>query len=270
MSAQLRRNFVVKDSSSAEDSDTSTRDDPSVLLARVANASKRKRTTSSHLYRPRKRRFDAHRSPSPETDDSSIQLARASLASQSPRLEEDSYSMTAAKLQLARHLRDELPDSISLKLLRQHLTKSLDVIAVAIMQPPDPQRAKSGPREYMMSFTITDYSIGPYDVVEALIYRPHKDTLPLVKYGDIVLLRNFTVVSLADKGFGLRTNETSSWAVFDQEDEPAQIRGPPVEYSERERLYVTFLREWFKLLDDKARSRLERANRKIIHAGQSK
>ncbi|KAJ8123234.1 hypothetical protein ONZ43_g765 [Nemania bipapillata] len=273
ISTQLRRNFVSGVSSSEEDSDGSMHNDPSVHLARVANASKgatRKRAASTSLYRPRKRLLDARRSPTPETDDSSIRLARASLASQASRSEEESSSMTAAKLQLARHLRDELPDCISLEGLRQHLTKSLDVIAVAAMQPPDPQRAKSGPREYMMSFTIVDYTIGPYAVVEVLIYRPHKDSLPVVKYGDIVLLRNFTVVSLPNKGFGLRSNDVSSWAVFDYEDEPAQIRGPPVEYSATEALYVSYLREWFRLLDVNARAKLERANQKIIGAGKSK
>ncbi|KAI1122125.1 hypothetical protein F5Y10DRAFT_254773 [Nemania abortiva] len=271
VSTQLRRNFIEKGSSPGDDSDASTRNDPSVSLARAANASrKRKRGTSTPLYRPRKRLFDARRSPTPETDDSSVRLARASLTSQGSTLEEDSYSMTAAKLQLARHLRDELTDCTPLKGLRHHLTKSLDVIAVAVMQPPDPQRAKNGPREYMMSFTMADHTIGPYAVVEALIYRPHKDTLPVVKYGDVVLLRNFTVVSLSEKGFGLRSNDGSSWAVFDYEDEPAQIRGPPVEYNEREALYVDYLREWFKLLDVKARSKLERANKEIISAGKSK
>ncbi|KAF2969728.1 hypothetical protein GQX73_g3812 [Xylaria multiplex] len=272
ISAQLKRNFIENDRSSEEESDTSVRNDPSVNLARVAIASKRKRkrAASTDSYRPRKRLFDTRRSPSPETDDSSLRLARASLASQTPRSDEDSYSMTAAKLQLARHLRDELPDCTSLKVLRQHLTKSLDVIAVAVMTPPDPRRAKGGPREFMMSFTISDYSIGPYAVAEALIYRPHRDTLPVVKYGDIVLLRNFTVVSLANKGFGLRTNDRSSWAVFDYEGEPAQINGPPVEYGERETLYVDYLREWFRLLDIKARGKLEMANQKIITAGKSK
>ncbi|TGJ83881.1 hypothetical protein E0Z10_g4891 [Xylaria hypoxylon] len=272
ISAQLKRNFTTNSRSSGEESDTSIQNDPSVHLARVANASRRgrKRAASTDLHRPRKRPFDTRRSPTPETDDSSIQFTRTSLASQTPRSDEDSYSMTAAKLQLARHLRDELPDCTSLKVLRQHLTKSLDVIAVAVMKPPDPQRAKGGPREFMMSFTISDYSIGPYAVAEALIYRPHRDTLPVIKYGDIVLLRNFTVVSLANKGFGLRTNEESSWAVFDYEGEPAQIKGPPVEYSERETLYVDYLREWFRLLDIKAREKLEMANQKIINAGKSK
>ncbi|KAI1419982.1 hypothetical protein F5Y12DRAFT_720068 [Xylaria sp. FL1777] len=270
ISAQLKRNFIA--TSSGEESDTSTRNDPSVHLARVANASrktKRKRAASTDSYRPRKRLFDTHRSPTPETDNSSIQLARASLASHTPKSEEDSYSMTAAKLQLARHLRDELHDCTSLKVLRQHLTKSLDVIAVAVMQPPEPQRAKGRPREYMMSFTIADHSIGPYAVAEALIYRPHKDSLPVVRYGDIVLLRNFTAVSLANKGFGLKSNDRSSWAIFDYEGEPPQIRGPPVEYGEKEMLYVTYLREWFRLLDVKAREKLELANQKIIHAGKS-
>ncbi|KAJ8133427.1 hypothetical protein O1611_g204 [Lasiodiplodia mahajangana] len=272
ISAQLRRNFVVKGGSSGEDSDTSTPNDPSVSIARAANASKkkRKRATSSPLYRPRKRLFDARRSPTPETDDSSVQLARISITSQTSILEEESTSMTAAKLQLSRHLRDELPDCTPLEGLRHHLTKSLDVIAVAVMQPPSPRRAKSGPREYMMSFTVSDYTIGPYAVVEALLYRPHKDTLPIVKYGDIVLLKNFTVVSLPDKGFGLRSNDGSSWAVFDYEGEPAQIRGPPVEYNGREMLYVSYLRDWFKLLSAKARSKLERVNQEFIGAGKSK
>ncbi|KAI0525509.1 hypothetical protein F5B22DRAFT_590241 [Xylaria bambusicola] len=272
ISAQLKRNFMANSDSSGEESDASTRNDSSVHLARVLNASKRrkrKRAASTDSYRPSKRLFDSYRSRTPETDDSSILLARASLASHTPRSEEDSYSMTAAKLQLARHLRDELPDCTSLKVLRQHLTKSLDVIAVAVMQPPDPQRAKGGPREFMMSFTVADHSIGPYAVAEALIYRPHKDTLPVVRYGDIVLLRNFSVVSLANKGFGLRSNESSSWAVFDYEGEPPQIRGPPVEYSERETLYVSYLREWFGLLDVKAREKLETANKKIINSGKT-
>ncbi|KAI0867970.1 hypothetical protein GGS24DRAFT_244669 [Hypoxylon argillaceum] len=274
ISTQLRRNFVSRGSSYEEDSDSSMRNDPSVHLARVANAAKRgtrKRAASTPLHHPRKRMMlDARRSPTPETDYSSIRLARASLTSQASRSEEESSSMTAAKLQLARHLRDELPDCTSLEALRQHLTKSLDVIAVAVMQPPDPQRAKNGPREYMMSFTIADYTIGPYAVVEVLIYRPHKDTLPVVKYGDIVLLRNFTVVSLPNKGYGLRTNDRSSWAVFDYEHEPPQIRGPPVEYSSADELYVSYLREWFRLLDVNARAKLERANKKLISAGKSK
>ncbi|KAI1821861.1 hypothetical protein F4861DRAFT_517160 [Xylaria intraflava] len=245
ISSQLKKLFD-EGNLSAEESDTWV-DNSSVYLARLSIASRKAKR-----------------------DDRSSIAERASLSSQTSRPEEDNSSMAAAKLQLSRHLRDELFDCASLKILRQHLTKSLDVIAVAVMQPPEPRRAKGGPREFMMSFTISDHSIGPHAVAEVLIYRPYKDRLPVIKYGDIVLLRNFTVVSLADKGFGLRSNEESSWAVFDYEDEPAQIRGPPVEYGECETRYVGYLREWFRLLDAKARAKLERANQHIINARNSK
>ncbi|KAI1798869.1 hypothetical protein F4811DRAFT_546890 [Daldinia bambusicola] len=245
--------------------------DPSVQLARVANSSKRRarsndatKTTSSD-----ERNVRTLESSSPSVEDSSVRLARASIT-RSSQGEDESYSMTAAKLKLVRHLRDELPDCTPLKILRQHLQKKLDVIAVAMMHPPDPQRAKGGPREFMMSFTITDHSIGPYSVVEAQLYRPHKETLPIVRAGDVVLLRNFTAVSLQGKGFGLRTNDESSWAIFDHDGEPPQIKGPPVEYGDKETTYVAHMRAWYNLLDEKARTKLERANKKIIDAGKSK
>ncbi|KAI8960735.1 hypothetical protein F5Y11DRAFT_328954 [Daldinia sp. FL1419] len=245
--------------------------DPSVQLARVAYTSKRKAKNDDaiKISQADEGSLSAARSSSPSVDDSSVQLARASIT-RSSQSEEESHSMTAAKLKLVRHLRDELPDCTALKVLRQHLQKKVDVVAVAMMHPPNPQRAKGGPREFMMSFTITDHSIGPYSVVEAQLYRPHKETLPIVKAGNIVLLRNFTVVSLQGKGFGLRTNDESSWAIFDHDSEPPQIKGPPVEYGEKETTYVTIMRTWYNLLDEKARSKLERANKKIIDAGRSK
>ncbi|KAI0840094.1 hypothetical protein F5Y06DRAFT_263623 [Hypoxylon sp. FL0890] len=245
--------------------------DPSVRLARAANASKRNAGQQDIMKKVHEdgEKFPIVEISTPAIEDSSVQLARASLSKNS-QTEEENNSMTAAKLKLVRHLRDELPDCTSLKVLRQHLQKKLDVIAVAMMKPPDPQRAKGGPREYMMSFTITDHSIGPHSVVEVQLYRPHKDTLPIVKAGDVVLLRNFTVVSLQHKGFGLRTNDESSWAIFDHDDQPAQIKGPPVEYGEKETTYVANMRSWFNLLDEKAMAKLERANQKIINAGKSK
>ncbi|OTB07845.1 hypothetical protein M426DRAFT_8442 [Hypoxylon sp. CI-4A] len=246
--------------------------DPSVLLARAANTSQheaRHHDMSNDFSIVEKSIIADRGSPSSDVEDPGVQLARASI--NKPRqAEEESNSMTAAKLELVRYLRDELHDCTPLKILRQHRDKKLDVIAVAMMKPADPQRAKGGPREYMMSFTITDHSISPFSVVEVQLYRPHKETLPIVKAGDVVLLRNFTVVSLPKKEFGLRTNDESSWAVFDREDEPAQIKGPPVEYSDKEIDYVARMRTWFGLLDEKARTRLRRANDKIIDAGKSK
>ncbi|KAI0848673.1 hypothetical protein F5Y00DRAFT_238220 [Daldinia vernicosa] len=253
------------------EADSPEQTDPSVQLARGTYGPKRrvKNHDTTKITYADEINMSAVESSSPSVEDSSVQLARASLA-RSSQGEEESSSMTAAKLKLVRHLRDELPDCTPLKVLRQHLQKKLDIIAVAMMHPPDPQRAKGGPREFMMSFTITDHSIGPYSVVETQLYRPHKETLPIVKAGDVVLLRNFTVISLQGKGFGLRTNDESSWAIFDYDGEPPQIKGPPIEYGERETTYVAHMRAWYNLLDEKARLKLERANKKIVDVGKSK
>jgi hypothetical protein len=121
-------------------------------------------------------------------------------------------------------------------------------------------------------------------VAEVHLYRAHKDSLPVVKPGDVVLLRRFKVESLKNKGFGLRSGDASSWAVFEdgggklagENDSggelmllPPQIRGPPVEVTEHEATHARYLREWHALLDDKARDRLERATRKIVDAGKT-
>ncbi|KXJ93044.1 hypothetical protein Micbo1qcDRAFT_160951 [Microdochium bolleyi] len=177
--------------------------------------------------------------------------------------------MATIKLHLARHLRDALRDCYILEGLRYHLNKVVDVIAVVTTQPAEPQRTKA--REYAMSFTVSDHSIGPNTVMEVQFYRPHKESLPVVRPGDVILLRRFKVLSLTNKGFGLRTQpDGSSWAVFDREGEPAQVKGPPVEYDARESVYVDYLREWHGLLDEKARARLERANKRIIEANGKK
>lgn len=218
---------------------------------------------------------------SPEVEDRSVLLARAAVPREAAstassikdgsvhKPEDDTESMATIKLHLARHLRDELRDCYILEGLRYHLNKVVNVIAVVMMQPAEPQRTKA--REYAMSFSITDHSIGPNSVMEVQFYRPHKESLPAVKPGDIVLLRRFKVLSLTNKGFGLRTQpDGSSWAVFDRESEPAQIKGPPVEYDANESVYVDYLREWHGLLDEKARARLERANKRIIDASGKK
>ncbi|KAI1342680.1 hypothetical protein F5Y15DRAFT_373592 [Xylariaceae sp. FL0016] len=261
-----------------------------VARASTAKTSSDQNQDGSKLHRPVTRSFDARHSspladknvtsgtsvhmvssetqglPSVKTDEQTSHVARA----RALQAEDDGDSLTAAKMKLVRHLNKKLPDCTSLKVLRQHLTKSVDVMAIVMMQPPEPRRAKGGPREYMMSFTVTDHSIGPRGVAEVQLYRPHKDSLPVVRPGDIALLRHFTVVSLTNKGFGLRTNEGSSWAIFDLRGEPPQIKGPPVEYGEDEVAYVACLREWMGLLDDDAKDKLERANQKVIEAGRGK
>ncbi|KAH8664002.1 hypothetical protein BX600DRAFT_463431 [Xylariales sp. PMI_506] len=288
-------NFTERQSSPANQNQEVAEDDShlddSVVLARATIASRRsnrRRDATPEMTRPHTR---SQKTPEPEPEavgDDSIQLAKSSLhtpskldhvlevgksftgsSPASSRIEEETGSLAACKLKLNRHLRDELPDYTSLKVLRHHMGKSVDVLAVAMMTPEDPRRAKGGPREYMMSFTVTDHSVGT-GVAEVQLYRPHKESLPRVRAGDPVLLRNFTVLSLKGKGFGLRTNDGSSWAVYDRPaEEPPQIKGPPLECGEGEAQFAAYLREWMELLDDKARQKLEKANQKIIEAGKA-
>ncbi|ORY71677.1 uncharacterized protein BCR38DRAFT_417716 [Pseudomassariella vexata] len=296
---ELPNQLEVIAGSPDEPADDLSDPDPSVQLATGGTAPKsgKRRREATPETRPHTRSMDQKSFMSDIDVDESVQLAKASLktpskaaAKSSPKTPKFGAKAAASspvstvlegegnnvvfqsRLGLIRHLRDELADCTNLKVLNQHLSKIVDVMAVALITPADPQRAKRGPREYMMSFTITDHSISPNGVVEVQLYRPHKESLPRVKAGDVVLLRNFSVVSITDRGFGLKTTDTSSWAVFDKEDpdEPAQIKGPPLEYGEAEAVYAASLRKWFGLLDGKERQKLDKANDKNVAAGRSK
>ncbi|KAK1717491.1 uncharacterized protein BDZ83DRAFT_633570 [Colletotrichum acutatum] len=191
-------------------------------------------------------------------------------------------SSAALKAQLAKSLRADVPDCISLKVLRSHPGRTVDVLAVATTNPPEAKRAKGGPRGIMLAFNVTDHSIAPAQTVAVQIFRPHKAALPVIHQGDAVLLRNFSVMVLTRSGFGLRANDGSSWAVFetrrhghggegqgggdgssadaDAGDDLPQIRGPPVELSEGETGYAALLRRWYAGLDAKSLARLDKAN----------
>ncbi|KAL2142072.1 hypothetical protein VTI28DRAFT_1585 [Corynascus sepedonium] len=275
--------------------------DFSVHLARQAVAAKRHKKfaepvrTSSRIARARSnslRSNTTNGSPEQEKEreeDPSVSLARAALASPSRRSAGPSTStstatftsVTALKADLNKRLRTELPECVPLRSLRAHLDKTPNVIAVVTSQPTTPARAKGGPREYVMSFHVTDPSAAPNTVVEVQMYRPHKDSLPIVGPGDIVLLSRFLVKAVSKKGWGLRTGMESAWAVWEgvgheqqqqqqhqQPDEEIcpQIRGPPVEDWQGYVGYVKTLREWWALVmaDEAARGKLERADRKLM------
>lgn len=285
--------------------------DLSVQLARQAVAAKRAkkapeptRRTSPRITRARSNSLQTNRTatPEPEKEDTSVSLARAALASPSKRsAETDGAStktdhpnsgttttknpfttMTTAELktEFTKRLRTDLPESVPLKNLRNHVEKTLDVLAVVVSTPPSaPARAKGGPREFMMTFAVTDPSMsttggpgGVAQVAEVQIYRPHRETLPIVKMGDVVLLRGFGVKALSRRGWGLRSGEGSCWAAWDDgngkggsqgERDAPQIRGPPVE-GWRECLgCVGVLKAWFGGLEDGVRGRIERAGKKL-------
>jgi hypothetical protein len=197
----------------------------------------------------------------PKGHDASAELALQADDSPSKPLHDlRKQPVTDLKLLLSRHLRTELSEFTSLKVLRYHIKQKLDVLAVATTTPPEPQRAKGGPRHYSVTFNITDPSIAPSGVTEVQVFRPYKDALPNVEAGDGILLRNFQVVSVK-RGFALQSlqAEGSSWAVFKESEDP-EIRGPPVELGVREKNHVVSLKDWYQRLDSLSVQKINRAN----------
>jgi hypothetical protein len=198
----------------------------------------------------------------PKGHDASIELALASLESPSKQQHDlRKPPVVDLKLRLSRALRTELSEFTALKVLRYHLNQKLDVLAVATATPAEPLRAKNGPRHYQITFNVTDPSVAPSGVTEIQIFRPYKDALPIIQAGDGILLRNFQVMSVKSRGFGLRSvqDEGSSWVVFKDGGEP-EVRGPPVEFGDGEKNHVTALRAWYATLDAAAMSKICRAN----------
>ncbi|KAE9364617.1 hypothetical protein N431DRAFT_300079, partial [Stipitochalara longipes BDJ] len=208
----------------------------------------------------------------PNGHDASIELALASLESPSKQQHDLRKAPVAdLKLRLSRALRTELSEFTALKVLRYHLNQKLDVLAVATTTPDEPQRAKNGPRHYQITFNVTDPSIAPSGVTEIQIFRPYKDALPIIQAGDGILLRNFQVISVKNRGFGMRsvTDEGSSWAVFKDSGEP-EVRGPPVEFGDGEKNHVIALRAWYETLDEAAKVKISRANGEKASVGAGK
>ncbi|KAK4148090.1 uncharacterized protein C8A04DRAFT_23883 [Dichotomopilus funicola] len=284
--------------------------DLSVQLARQSVGSKRNKKaaaepvrTSARITRARSSSFRSNTTngtPEKDKEDPSISFARSALASPSKRPEAEptdpstSFTSTtstgpttaaALKADLTKRLRSELPGGVALKALRNHPDKFLDTIVVVTSRPTQPTRAHGGPREFFMSFRATDPSAAPGAVIEVQMYRPHKDSLPVVAPGDVVLLQRFQVKAMTKKEWGLRTGMESAWAVWeggghhslDKPDEAGatsqgaaapQIRGPPVEDWERYVGYVATMKEWFALVvgDETSRKKLEKADQKMAEA----
>lgn len=251
--------------------------DISVQLARQSVAAKRSKKAAPEPLRSspritRARSSSLQTSPhSLEFEDNSVRLARAALASpsrskQTPEPEAETASL---KADLVKHLRS-FRECISLKSLRTHVDEHPNVLAVVTSTPAEPVRAKGGPREYVMSFTVTDPSMAPTHVVEVQLYRPHKESLPVVQPGDAILLQKFQVKALSNKGFGLRSHTESAWAVFDVDDGPPQIKGPPIEDYDQYGDHMMTLRAWYASLDEVALGKLEKASKKFEEAGAGK
>lgn len=254
--------------------------------AKSATVSKRAQRQPSSQQAPssqrttRSKTMSSHQAASPREDDEdmSIQLARAAMKSPSmpsakaPAKTKRKVSAVSAKriaTGLSKRLDSDMPDCVPLKELRKYNSRALDVAAVATSAHTAPKRTAT--REYASSFTITDPSLAPDGTVaEVSLYSLHREHLPVVRAGDAVLLRSFTVVSLPGRGFGLKSDkDDSSWAVFeaDGEAEP-QTRAAPVEMNEKETKYMHDLRAWYAVLDDGTREKLGKAVKDLIESGR--
>ena len=171
--------------------------------------------------------------------------------------EPEKESQGILKLQLNKNLRLTLLDLTALKVLRSSVNRKVDVLGVATAQPPSPQRPKHGPRDYLLQLTLTDQTTAPNGVVAVQVFRPHIQSLPVVREGDALLLRRFTVTGLRGRDFGLRSCEESSWAVWERDgDGVPQIKGPPPEASGDEAAQAGLLLRWYAGLDGRAREKL--------------
>ncbi|KAK1760843.1 hypothetical protein QBC47DRAFT_368366 [Echria macrotheca] len=250
--------------------------DISIALARQAGRKLKRAPEPPQTSSPiapiatRTRSSSFRMSATPELEDVSINLAKGALASPSrTRTAVDGTTTASLKMELTKSLR-ALRECISLKSLRNHLDEHPNIVGIVTSQPQPPVRAKGGPREYVMTFNLTDGSTAPTQVVEVQLYRPHKESLPVVKPGDAILLYKFQVKALSNKGFGLRSHQESSWAVFDADDGPPQIKGPPVEDWDDYSGYARLLRTWYGSMDEVALGKLERANKKFEDMRQGK
>ena len=250
---------LARDSLAARERGSAKRD-PSVQLAKdsAARRGSAVETTPQMTGRTtRSKTRSVQMSASPEPLLRSPELGDA--------IEPEKESQSILKLQLNKNLRLSLLDLTALKVLRTNVNRTIDVLGVATAQPASPQRPKHGPRDYLLHLTIADQTTAPNSVVAVQVFRPHIESLPVVREGDVVLLRQFTVTGVRGRDFGLRSCDTSSWAVWekDRDDGLPQIKGPPVEVSGDEQSQAGLLLKWYAGLDGRAKEKLGRANAKM-------
>lgn len=223
--------------------------------------------SSQRTTRSKAMSFQKASSPKEGQEDMSIQLARAALKSPTKK-KVSTNSASRLKTTLIKRLANNLPDCLPLKDLKKFNSRNVDVAVVAVSTNTPPKRTPV--REYVSSLTVTDPSLPSNGVVEVTIYSSHMDHLPIVKSGDSILLRSFTVRAFAGKGWGLKADKnTSSWAVFETDgDDPPQMRAAPVELNEEERKYLVDIRGWYASLDDGAKGKLGKAVGEMVDKGR--
>ena len=238
----------------------------SVQSARVLRSSFR-RSPSPEIISP-----VARDDPSSAYQDGSVELARASLRSRArqdvspkrskatPPKANAEMSSTVDKECLEKTLKKELGEYSPLTGFRKYVNREkFSGILVAAAEPAEPFRVRGGRREFLLTFPATDHSIASAGhAVAVKIYHRNRERLPIIKPGDGVLLRIFSVIAIKGKGFGLQSNAESRWVVFEKEGEGAQIRDGPVEVSDAEEKWARDQMAWFGSLDEKIKRKMER------------
>lgn len=122
---------------------------------------------------------------------------------------------------------------------------TIDIIAIVSSPSSNPQRAKTGPRDYNTLLHVMDLS-SPTVEVQVQIFRPFKLSLPIAETGDVILLRHFQVKSRLRRPFML-SGEGSAWHVWRHSRHKMQedCRGPPVEIGDGEQQQAKKLRAWW-------------------------
>ncbi|KAH0293728.1 hypothetical protein M436DRAFT_43006 [Aureobasidium namibiae CBS 147.97] len=113
--------------------------------------------------------------------------------------------------------------------LHQHLNQQsslIDIVAVCTTATAEPERARSGPKDYYTTFRVIDQPLHEYNTasqdtaegesmkdVKIEIFRPFRQSLPKASPGDVVLLCGFVVRSRNHKNYLLST-AASGWCVW--------------------------------------------------------
>lgn len=125
--------------------------------------------------------------------------------------------------------------------IQNHFGSTIDVLAIVTSTTPI-RRSKTGPKDYHMTLHITDPSSN-LSATSAQMFRPFKESLPIVQGGAVILLRNFKVQSQKHKLI-LVSTASSAWAVFEKGHD-VQVSGPPVEMGAEERGFAKGLGQWW-------------------------
>ncbi|KAL1956836.1 hypothetical protein VTO42DRAFT_6786 [Malbranchea cinnamomea] len=173
-------------------------------------------------------------SPTPSFE-SAVELTQ-DIESQSEQISQLSSSVTGRRTRLAYFC--------PLSLMPENFNTAIDTLTVVASTSPVSQ-ADCQPFDNYLTVNVVDPSTEG-NTVCARIFCTDRTFLPVTSKGDVILLRSFKVSSVDHKLMLCSTSKESSWAVFIQGDENhVQISGPPVEYGDEERAYVSELRRWY-------------------------